>query len=106
VTNVHGVRIANTARLARPTGRGPWTLYKTFIFRSNRNNRYKGYSYAARDSCPLVLLSYTVNLPGSRQAPDFHLHPFRILFKTVLKIFYGTIVVEGVENIPQTGRPW
>jgi glycerol-3-phosphate O-acyltransferase/dihydroxyacetone phosphate acyltransferase len=23
----------------------------------------------------------------------------------VLKIFYGTIVVEGVENIPQTGRP-
>ncbi|KAI0266804.1 hypothetical protein BC834DRAFT_969315 [Gloeopeniophorella convolvens] len=29
----------------------------------------------------------------------------RILFKIVLKIFYGTIVVEGVENIPQTGRP-
>ncbi|KAI0305770.1 hypothetical protein B0F90DRAFT_1624477 [Multifurca ochricompacta] len=29
----------------------------------------------------------------------------RILFRIVLKIFYGTIVVEGVENIPQTGRP-
>ncbi|KAH9957909.1 hypothetical protein BC827DRAFT_1261442 [Russula dissimulans] len=28
----------------------------------------------------------------------------RILFRIVLKIFYGTIVVEGVENIPQTGR--
>jgi len=29
----------------------------------------------------------------------------RILFRIVLKIFYGTIVVEGVDNIPQTGRP-
>ncbi|KAI0051817.1 hypothetical protein FA95DRAFT_1511359 [Auriscalpium vulgare] len=29
----------------------------------------------------------------------------RLLFKFVLKIFYGTIVVEGVENIPETGRP-
>jgi glycerol-3-phosphate O-acyltransferase/dihydroxyacetone phosphate acyltransferase len=29
----------------------------------------------------------------------------RILFRVVLKIFYGTIVVEGVENIPQTGHP-
>lgn len=29
----------------------------------------------------------------------------RILFRIVLKIFYGTVVVEGVENIPQTGRP-
>src|SRR5260370_20564186 len=60
--------------------------------------------YAAGDSCPLVILSYTVSLPGSPYAPDFH--PFRILFKIVLKIFYGTIVVEGMENIPQTGRPW
>ncbi|KAH9047868.1 hypothetical protein EDB84DRAFT_1263117 [Lactarius hengduanensis] len=29
----------------------------------------------------------------------------RILFRIVLKIFYGTIVVEGVENIPPTGHP-
>ncbi|KAI0062894.1 acyltransferase-domain-containing protein [Artomyces pyxidatus] len=29
----------------------------------------------------------------------------RLLFKFVLKIFYGTIVVEGIENIPQTGLP-
>ncbi|KAF8482852.1 hypothetical protein DFH94DRAFT_383235 [Russula ochroleuca] len=29
----------------------------------------------------------------------------RILFRIVLKIFYGTIVVEGAENIPETGRP-
>ena len=30
----------------------------------------------------------------------------RLLFKFVLKIFYGTIVVEGVENIPPRGVPW
>ncbi|KAI0277959.1 hypothetical protein BGY98DRAFT_976942 [Russula aff. rugulosa BPL654] len=29
----------------------------------------------------------------------------RILFSILIKIFYGTIVVEGMENIPQTGRP-
>lgn len=29
----------------------------------------------------------------------------RLLFKFVLKVFYGTIVVEGVENIPVTGEP-
>ena len=30
----------------------------------------------------------------------------RLLFKFVLKIFYGTIVVEGTENIPLRGQPW
>ena len=59
-----------------------------------------------RDSCPLVILSSTVSQLGSRQAPGFHLHPVRILFSILIKIFYGTVVVEGVENIPQTGRPW
>ncbi|CAL1707162.1 unnamed protein product [Somion occarium] len=29
----------------------------------------------------------------------------RLLFKFVLKIFYGTIVVEGTENIPEKGKP-
>ncbi|KAJ7091143.1 hypothetical protein C8R44DRAFT_844288 [Mycena epipterygia] len=29
----------------------------------------------------------------------------RLLFRFVLKIFYGSIVVEGTENIPKTGRP-
>ncbi|KAA1475205.1 hypothetical protein DENSPDRAFT_413461 [Dentipellis sp. KUC8613] len=29
----------------------------------------------------------------------------RLLFKFVLKIFYGTIVVENVENIPKNGEP-
>ncbi|KAI0070641.1 hypothetical protein K474DRAFT_1651022 [Panus rudis PR-1116 ss-1] len=29
----------------------------------------------------------------------------RLLFKFVLKIFYGTIVVEGTENIPKRGEP-
>ncbi|KAK7692597.1 hypothetical protein QCA50_004229 [Cerrena zonata] len=29
----------------------------------------------------------------------------RLLFKFVLKIFYGTIVVEGTENIPERGKP-
>jgi glycerol-3-phosphate O-acyltransferase/dihydroxyacetone phosphate acyltransferase len=30
----------------------------------------------------------------------------RLLFKFVLKIFYGTIVVEGAEFIPKNGQPW
>ncbi|KAF7306091.1 PlsC domain-containing protein [Mycena chlorophos] len=29
----------------------------------------------------------------------------RLLFRFVLKIFYGTIVVEGASNIPKTGQP-
>jgi len=29
-----------------------------------------------------------------------------LLFKFVLRIFYGTIVVENAELIPKTGRPW
>ncbi|KAJ6587163.1 hypothetical protein DFH09DRAFT_1142794 [Mycena vulgaris] len=29
----------------------------------------------------------------------------RLLFRFVLKIFYGSIVVEGTHNIPKTGRP-
>ncbi|KAJ7079098.1 hypothetical protein B0H15DRAFT_924617 [Mycena belliarum] len=29
----------------------------------------------------------------------------RLLFRFVLKIFYGSIVVEGTSNIPKTGRP-
>ena len=38
--------------------------------------------------------------------PDSYVSPTRILFRVVLKFFYGTIVVEGVENIPETGHPW
>lgn len=30
----------------------------------------------------------------------------RLLFKFVLKIFYGTIVVENANLIPANGRPW
>lgn len=30
----------------------------------------------------------------------------RLLFKFVLRIFYGTVVVENTESIPKTGRPW
>src|SRR6266576_3629487 len=30
----------------------------------------------------------------------------RLLFKFVLKIFYGTIVVENAHLIPETGKPW
>lgn len=30
----------------------------------------------------------------------------RLLFKFVLKIFYGTIVVENAHLVPETGRPW
>jgi len=30
----------------------------------------------------------------------------RLLFKFVLKIFYGSIVVENVELVPKTGQPW
>ncbi|KAF7315454.1 PlsC domain-containing protein [Mycena indigotica] len=29
----------------------------------------------------------------------------RLLFRFVLKIFYGTIVVEGASNVPKTGKP-
>jgi glycerol-3-phosphate O-acyltransferase/dihydroxyacetone phosphate acyltransferase len=28
-----------------------------------------------------------------------------LLFRFVLKIFYGSIVVEGTHNIPKSGRP-
>lgn len=31
---------------------------------------------------------------------------YRLLFKFVLKIFYGTIVVENVDHIPPRGVPW
>ena len=31
---------------------------------------------------------------------------FSLLFRFVLKIFYGTIVIENVDLIPETGRPW
>jgi hypothetical protein len=30
----------------------------------------------------------------------------RLLFRFVLKIFYGTIVIENADLIPETGRPW
>lgn len=30
----------------------------------------------------------------------------RLLFKFVLKIFYGTIVVENAHVIPPRGKPW
>jgi 1-acyl-sn-glycerol-3-phosphate acyltransferase len=31
--------------------------------------------------------------------------PESLLFRFVLKIFYGSIVVEGTHNIPKSGRP-
>ena len=31
---------------------------------------------------------------------------FSLLFQFVLKIFYGTIVIENVDLIPEAGRPW
>ena len=31
---------------------------------------------------------------------------FSLLFRFVLKIFYGTIVIENVDLIPEAGRPW
>ncbi|KAI0320922.1 hypothetical protein OF83DRAFT_466959 [Amylostereum chailletii] len=40
---------------------------------------------------------------GSRTPWSYFL--IRLLFKFVLKIFYGTIVVEGIDHIPQDGRP-
>ena len=30
----------------------------------------------------------------------------RLLFQFVLKIFYGTIVVENAHFIPKNGQPW
>jgi glycerol-3-phosphate O-acyltransferase/dihydroxyacetone phosphate acyltransferase len=30
----------------------------------------------------------------------------RLLFKFVLKIFYGSIVIENTELIPGPGEPW
>ena len=30
----------------------------------------------------------------------------RLLFKFVLKIFYGTIVIENADLIPEDGHPW
>lgn len=30
----------------------------------------------------------------------------RLMFKFVLKIFYGTIVVENADLIPPRGTPW
>ena len=54
VTNVHGNVITEAAQ---STGRGPFkplnTLLPTIL-------------YAARDPCPLVILSYTVNKSGFR----------------------------------------
>ncbi|KAI0696712.1 hypothetical protein BC835DRAFT_1271571 [Cytidiella melzeri] len=41
--------------------------------------------------------------PGSTTPWSYFL--IRLLFKFVLKIFYGTIVVEGTENIPPRGVP-
>lgn len=98
VTNVHGNAITEAAGLARSTGRGP------FSHSSFRYTQPPTALYAARDPCPLVIRSYTVNKLALVEHQIFI--SIRILFRTVLKIFYGTIVVEGVENIPQTGRPW
>ena len=53
----------------------------------------------------LVLLSH----PVSEQDPLFRtsltVSP-RLLFKFVLKIFYGSIVVENSDLIPPDGQPW
>ncbi|KAJ7163580.1 hypothetical protein C8R43DRAFT_1062622 [Mycena crocata] len=42
--------------------------------------------------------------PGGTPTPWSYAF-IRLLFRFVLKIFYGSIVVEGTHNIPQTGRP-
>lgn len=57
----------------------------------------------------MVLLPHTVrrcpnNVASGRPHEDSR--TYRLLFKFVLKIFYGTIVVEGTENIPLKGEPW
>ncbi|GLB37645.1 putative phosphate acyltransferases [Lyophyllum shimeji] len=44
-----------------------------------------------------------INLKGSPTPWSYLL--IRLLFKFVLKIFYGTIVVENAHLIPETGRP-
>lgn len=55
-------------------------------------------------------------LPGHTFSFGQYLVPFSLhhhlaisaslLFHFVLKIFYGTIVVENTEYIPTTGEPW
>ncbi|KAJ6499123.1 hypothetical protein C8R45DRAFT_981196 [Mycena sanguinolenta] len=45
-------------------------------------------------------------MPGTKGTPTpWSYALIRLLFRFVLKIFYGSIVVEGTHNIPKTGRP-
>ncbi len=44
--------------------------------------------------------------------PGVHLPPLtyprsnRLLFRFALRVFYGNIILENVENIPPRGVPW
>ncbi|KAF8210471.1 hypothetical protein K438DRAFT_1916849 [Mycena galopus ATCC 62051] len=44
-------------------------------------------------------------LPGRGTPTPWSYALIRLLFRFVLKIFYGSIVVEGANNIPKSGRP-
>lgn len=37
---------------------------------------------------------------------EFTLRTVSLLFRFVLKIFYGSIVVENAHMVPENGRPW
>jgi hypothetical protein len=53
----------------------------------------------------LVLFSHSVSEKWSFSRPLLTVSP-RLLFKFVLKIFYGSIVVENSDLIPPDGGPW
>lgn len=54
----------------------------------------------------MVLFLYTVFDILSVMLALYLILLCRLLFKFVLKIFYGTIVVENADVIPPNGRPW
>ncbi|KAG6333631.1 hypothetical protein ID866_5456 [Astraeus odoratus] len=64
---------------------------------TSTGNRHPHPKFSANEpgySCSLVLHTYTACVAH-----------FLFLFKFVLKIFYGTIVVENTDLIPKTGQP-
>ena len=61
---------------------------------------YQGISYT------LVICIDTVRSSITIYFPFLNSPIFSLLFRFVLKIFYGTIVIENVDLIPEAGRPW
>jgi len=53
----------------------------------------------------LVLFSHSVSGQKLFSRPSLTISP-RLLFRFVLKIFYGSIVVENPDSIPPDGQPW